>query len=479
MLKQFIIMEKLISSIYNTGDTICALSTPVGVSALSIIRLSGSNALNIGDAIFKPIKDEIKLSKASNYTIHYGYIHSKNAEVIDEVLVSVFKNPASYTGEDMIELSCHGSVYIQQQILQLLIDQGARLAKPGEFTLRAFLNKKMDLSQAEAVADLIASNSKSSHKLALQQMRGGFSNQINELRKQLLDFSSLIELELDFSEEDVEFANRKKLKELLNKIKKEINILISSFSVGNVLKNGIPVTIIGKPNVGKSTLLNALLNEEKAIVSEIPGTTRDVIEDTMIIDGIAFRFIDTAGLRNHTSDEIESIGIGKTYEKIEQAVIILYVFDVSQSSFKEINDDISEFLEKMEDKNKHLILIANKTDQLVEVPKGFKNLVELETIFISAKRKENINLITESLIKNIENQTNFNNTIVSNARHYEALVNTLKSIEAVEKGINEKISPDLYTTDIRTALHFLGEITGNITSDDILNNIFSSFCIGK
>ncbi len=472
-------MENLVSKIYNINDTICALATPIGVSALSTIRLSGSKSFSIGDAVFKPIKKETKLSDALTHTIHYGVLHSKNTEIVDEVLLSVFRNPHSYTGEDMIEISCHGSVYIQQQIIQLLVDQGARLAKHGEFTLRAFLNKKMDLSQAEAVADLIASDSISSHKLAIQQMRGGFSSKINELRKQLLDFSSLIELELDFSEEDVQFANRDKLSELLDNIFKEINSLISSFSVGNVLKNGIPVAIIGKPNVGKSTLLNAILNEEKAIVSDIPGTTRDVIEDTFAIKGITFRFIDTAGLRSHTTDKIESLGIVKTYEKIEQAVFILYVFDVSLSSFKEINDDVSDLLEKINDKNKHLILIANKTDQLIETPKGFKNLVELETIFVSAKRKENINLIAEFLVKTMESQTNFNNTIVSNARHYEALKNTLRSVEIIQSGIDNDISSDLFTTDIRTALHYLGEITGNITSDDILNNIFSSFCIGK
>jgi len=472
-------MEHLVSKIYNANDTICALATPIGVSALSVIRLSGSKAFTIGDSIFKPFKKGIKLSEADTYTIHYGTLLAQNKETIDEVLISVFKNPKSYTGEDMIEISCHGSVYIQQKILQLLIAHGARLAKHGEYTLRAFLNKKMDLSQAEGIADLIASNSDSSHKLALQQMRGGFSNQINELRKQLLDFSSLIELELDFSEEDVQFASREKLTDLLTKLTKEINALVSSFSLGNVLKNGIPVAIIGKPNVGKSTLLNALLNEERAIVSEIPGTTRDVIEDTIIINGIAFRFIDTAGLRSHTNDAIESIGIAKTYQKIEQANIILYVFDVSQSSLNEINNDITEFLEKIENKNKHLIVIANKTDQLIETPKGFKNLVELETIFVSAKRKENINLIAETLIKTVENQTNFNNIIVSNTRHYEALINTQKSIEIIQSGINNNLSPDLFTTDIRTALHYLGEITGSITSEDILDNIFSSFCIGK
>jgi len=472
-------MEHLVSKIYNANDTICALATPIGVSALSVIRLSGSKAFTIGDSIFKPFKKGIKLSEADTYTIHYGTLLAQNKETIDEVLISVFKNPKSYTGEDMIEISCHGSVYIQQKILQLLIAHGARLAKHGEYTLRAFLNKKMDLSQAEGIADLIASNSDSSHKLALQQMRGGFSNQINELRKQLLDFSSLIELELDFSEEDVQFASREKLTDLLTKLTKEINALVSSFSLGNVLKNGIPVAIIGKPNVGKSTLLNALLNEERAIVSEIPGTTRDVIEDTIIINGIAFRFIDTAGLRSHTNDAIESIGIAKTYQKIEQANIILYVFDVSQSSLNEINNDITEFLEKIENKNKHLIVIANKTDQLIETPKGFKNLVELETIFVSAKRKENINLIAETLIKTVENQTNFNNIIVSNTRHYEALINTQKSIEIIQSGINNNLSPDLFTTDIRTALHYLGEITGSITSEDILDNIFFSFCIGK
>jgi tRNA modification GTPase len=394
------------------------------------------------------------------------------------VLVSIFRSPHSYTGEDVLEISCHGSAYIQQNILELLFSLGIRLATPGEFTMRAFLNSKFDLSQAEAVADLIASGSRNSHDLAIRQMRGGFSMKIQELRQRLIDFTALIELELDFSEENVEFASRPDLVSLLNELETDITKLIRSFSLGNVMKNGIPVAIIGKPNVGKSTLLNAILNEEKAIVSEFPGTTRDAIEDTIIIGGYSFRFIDTAGLRTST-DTVENIGIGRTWEKINEASIILYVFDATLTSFQEVMDSLSEFKDLTDNTSKRLILIGNKTDLMVELPKGFRDFTGHETIFVSAKRKENIHLIAESLLKSVETDNIQVDTIVSSARHLEALQNALSSIQATHKGLDSGITPDLFTVDIRKALHHLGEITGEITTDEILGNIFSKFCIGK
>jgi tRNA modification GTPase len=344
--------------------------------------------------------------------------------------------------------------------------------------MRAFLNGKFDLSQAEAVADLIASNSKYSHDLALDQMRGGFSTKIKSLRTELVDFASLIELELDFSEEDVEFADRDRIMNILSKLKDEISTLLDSFSIGNVLKKGIPVAIIGKPNVGKSTLLNTILQEEKAIVSDIPGTTRDSIEDTIIIDGVAFRFIDTAGLRD-SDDVIENIGIGRTMEKIDQARIILFVFDISVCDIHQVKEVLEDYRHLIEDPDKRIILIGNKIDQLVEIPKGFKDLVELETIFVSAKRKENINLISDSLLKSVNTDQISDNTIVSNARHYEALSHSLESINDIEQGFQKGIPTDLIATDIRQALYHLGSITGQVTTDEILGNIFGKFCIGK
>ncbi|MFP4471881.1 MAG: tRNA uridine-5-carboxymethylaminomethyl(34) synthesis GTPase MnmE, partial [Bacteroidales bacterium] len=435
----------------DTTDTICALATPPGTGAIAAIRLAGKEAFQIGNSVFKPANSSISLDRAKSHTIHFGTIQDED-DLIDEVLVSVFRSPTSYTGEDVLEISCHGSPYIQQRIIQLLLKKGARTARPGEFTLRAFLNGKFDLSQAEAVADLIASNSKYSHDLALEQMRGGFSEKIRNLRQELVNFASLIELELDFSEEDVEFADRNKIIELLQNLRKEIEGLLKSFSVGNVLKNGIPVAIIGKPNVGKSTLLNTILQEEKAIVSEIPGTTRDSIEDTIIIEGIAFRFIDTAGLRV-SEDEVESIGIERTMEKIKQARIILFVFDVTGSDVEQVKEVLEEHRHLIEDPKKRIILIGNKIDQLIEIPKGFKDLVELETIFISAKRKENINLISDSLLKSVNTEQISDNTIVSNVRHYEALSKSLDAIEDVEDGFQRQIPSDLIAIDIRKALH--------------------------
>jgi tRNA modification GTPase len=460
----------------NGNDTICAISTPPGLGAIAVIRLSGPAAIETCKKIFHPAGENTDISAVPSHTVHFGTIGTGD-DILDEVLLTLFKAPHSYTGEDVAEISCHGSPYIQQKIMELLLAQGLRLANPGEFTLRAYMNGKFDLSQAEAVADLISSHSRSSHQLALSQMRGGFSKKISTLRSKLVEFTSLIELELDFSEENVEFASRPDLIHLLDELESEISTLISSFSLGNVIKNGIPVTIIGKPNVGKSTLLNTILNEEKAIVSEIPGTTRDAIEDTIVIDEYQFRFIDTAGLRS-SSDRIESMGIERTWEKIHQASIILYVFDATVDSFEDVMQDVSEFKE-ITDPSKKLVLIGNKADKLKRLPSGFKDFVELETIFVSAKRKENINLIAESLLKSVRAENLSNSTIVSNTRHLEALQNALSSILSVKEGLSAGLTSDLLTTDIRKALHHLGEITGEITTDEILGNIFGRFCIGK
>ncbi len=459
---------------YNT-DTICALATAPGVAAISIIRVSGENSIDICSEIFK--SKNLSSKELKSHHIYFGNIQD-GENVIDEVLLSIFKSPKSYTGENSVEISCHGSVYIQQRILELLISKGARIAKAGEFTLRAFMNGKLDLSQAEAVADLISSHSKTSHALALEQMRGGYSNKIKNLRKQLVNFASLIELELDFSEEDVEFADRKALNNLLSDIKSEISLLINSFAMGNVLKHGIPVAIIGKPNVGKSTLLNSILNEERAIVSDKPGTTRDTIEDIININGISFRFIDTAGLRE-SSDEIESIGIERTYQKIEQASIILYVVDINETSVEEIITSLSDFKNHLNNKSKKFIIIANKTDLLYKAPHHFSELLSQEIIFISAKRKENINLITNSLVKSVENDKLIDTSMVSNIRHYDALIKTLDAINQTENSFSDNLPADLISIDIKTALHHLGEITGEVTNNEILDNIFANFCIGK
>jgi tRNA modification GTPase len=459
------------------SDTICALSTPPGIGAIAVIRLSGPAAFTVCNGIFRPHIKRTSLLKAKSHTIHYGSVLD-GKELVDEVLISLFRSPHSYTGEDIIEISCHGSPYIQQRILELLMSKDVRLAKPGEFTLRAFLNGKFDLSQAEAVADLISSRSGASHGLAIQQMRGGFSKKISELRGKLVDLTSLIELELDFSEEDVEFVDRSDLMLLLKEIETEILTLIKSFTLGNVLKHGIPVAIIGKPNVGKSTILNAILNEERAIVSEIPGTTRDTIEDTIVIGGFSFRFIDTAGLRA-AENKIESIGIEKTWKKIGEASIILYVFDVREDSFADVMEAMKEFREVTESKTKHLILVGNKTDELKVLPTGFRQFVEYDTVFVSGKRKENIHLIAETLLKKIRKTETRGEVIISNARHFEALKKTHQSIREIYRGLKSNVSPDLLSTDIRKALYHLGEITGEITNEEILGNIFNRFCIGK
>jgi len=458
-------------------DTICALSTPPGMGAIAVIRVSGPGSFPALKTLFKPAQKTLNIETVPSHTIHLGAI-GQSENMVDQVLLSCFRSPHSYTGEDVIEISCHGSLYIQQKILELLTTGGLRMAQPGEFTFRAFMNRKLDLSQAEAVADLIASRSGAAHGLAFQQLRGGFSKKISLLRSSLIEFASLIELELDFSEEHMIFAERNDLHILLGHLEKELSLLIESFSLGNVIKHGIPVAIIGKPNVGKSTLLNAILNEEKAIVSEIPGTTRDAIEDTIVMGGYSFRFIDTAGLRA-SEDVIEAIGIERTWEKISEARIILYVFDATEQSFEEVTESITEIKNSAGDRPVTLVLIGNKTDKLKKLPKGFKDFVEYETIFVSGKRRENIHLIAEHLLEVVTRIEMPDQTIISNSRHLEALSRSLEAIRSVRNGLEEGISPDLLTVDIHTALYHLGEITGEITTDEILGAIFSRFCIGK
>lgn len=462
-------------------ETIVALATPSGAGAIAIIRLSGKDSITIAAEVFDSVSGK-DITKQKTHTIHLGHIVD-NTKVYDQVLLSIFKGPNSYTGENVVEISCHGSTFIQQQIIQLLIRKGAKMAQGGEFTLRAFLNGKLDLSQAEAVADLIASDNEANHQIAMQQMRGGFSNEISKLREELLNFASLIELELDFAEEDVAFADRKAFEELLTRIEFVLKRLIDSFAVGNVIKNGIPVAIVGEPNVGKSTLLNALLNEERAIVSDIAGTTRDTIEDELVIDGIGFRFIDTAGIRE-TKDVVESIGIQKTFEKIEQAQVVLYLVESQMSNVESIVPHINEI--KQAHPEKPIIVIFNKVDLLSENKiKEISSLVStfdfrLSTIFISAKQKVGIDELKNTLLSFVNTGALRNNeTIVTNTRHYDSLLKALEEIQKVKWGLNAGISSDLMAIDIRSALYFFGEITGEVTNDELLGNIFANFCIGK
>ena len=459
------------------NDTIVALATPQGVGAIGVIRLSGEMSIDICDSIFgtKSLKKK-ELQKKASHTIHFGVIHDDDL-IIDEVLLSLFKAPNSYTSENVVEISCHGSKFIQQQIIQLFIKHGARLANQGEFTMRAFLNGKLDLSQAEAVADLIASNSAASHQVAMQQMRGGFSNKIKLLRQNLIDFASLIELELDFSEEDVEFADRSDFKNLVISIQRIVQRLIDSFEVGNVIKNGIPVAIVGKPNAGKSTLLNVLLEEERAIVSEIPGTTRDVIEDELNIDGVLFRIIDTAGIRE-TTDIIESIGVAKTFEQIKLSSIAIYLFDAHEITSSELKLIVKELQPHLN--NSSLVLVANKIDKkdIEYVKREFKEFPDM--LFISAKERTHINEFKKHLVTLFDNRTvNISETIVTNVRHVEALRHTNTALIKVLEGLNLNVTGDFLAMDIRQALHYLGSITGEISSNDLLTNIFSRFCIGK
>lgn len=462
-------------------DSICALSTPSGSGALGVIRLSGKDSISIANSIFKGKN----LEEQKGQSLHFGEIVD-DSTTIDEVLLSLFKAPNSYTGEDVVEISCHGSSYVLTKVLQLVLEKGARLANPGEYTQRAFLNGKMDLAQAEAVADLIASQNKAAHGLALNQMRGGFSKKIAELRAELIQFTALIELELDFAEEDVEFADREDLKTLVNNLLSMINQLVSSFSKGNVLKNGIPVAIIGQPNVGKSTLLNALLNEDKAIVSEIAGTTRDSIEDVVNLGGLSFRFIDTAGIRN-TEDVVENIGIERAYKMAEKAMIILYIVDAIDTPKEEIEQMLLELKEKIKHEGKHFILLANKIDKgdfdINALPSEIidKFPKEYKTIFLSALKQFQLEELIDYLQQLAQDKLQGSNeVIVSNARHHQALKTAGEALQRVKDGLESNITGDFLAMDIRQSLHYLGEITGTIEIDrDILGTIFSQFCIGK
>ncbi|MES1214176.1 MAG: tRNA uridine-5-carboxymethylaminomethyl(34) synthesis GTPase MnmE [Bacteroidota bacterium] len=451
-------------------DTIVALATAPGIGAIGVIRLSGPDSFSIVNDLF-PSKD---LSAQASHTLHVGFLKEEN-KTIDEVVLSLYRNPKSYTGEDVIEISGHGSPFVQQQIIEACIRKGARLAKAGEFTQRAFLNGKLDLVQAEAVADLIASNTSASQKTALHAMRGGFSEKLKELRERLIRFSALIELELDFSQEDVEFADRNQFYELITEMQITAGRLIASFQLGNVIKNGVSVAIVGKPNAGKSTLLNTLLNEDRAIVSAIPGTTRDTIEEIINIDGILFRLIDTAGIRLHTSDTIEAAGVERSLQKMKQSDLVIYLFD--------INDDEQEIRQRkaeMDSRQLNYILAANKIDT-AENNGVRKKLSDIPNIvFISAKEKSHIELLKEKMVESVITAgANMDDTIVTNARHYEALNEVEKSLSDIKSGLDNKLPGDLLALDIRRCLLYLGEITGEVSNDDMLDYIFSKFCIGK
>ena len=462
----------MINKLSGWDDTIVAIATPPGIGAIGMIRLTGNMAIAIADKLF-PSKD---LLIQPSHTLHVGFLKD-GVKVIDEVVIGIYKNPTSYTGEDVVEISCHGSAFVQQQAIQSIIGKGARLAKPGEFTQRAFLNGKLDLTQAEAVADLIASNTDASKNAALNNIRGGFSEILKNLREQLIQFSSLIELELDFSEEDVEFADRKKFVELIDQIAAATNKLLDSFKLGNVVKNGVSVAIVGKPNAGKSTLLNTFLNDNRAIVSEIAGTTRDTIEEIININGILFRLIDTAGIREHTTDSIENMGVLKSLQKIKEADIVLYLFDVNVTGFEEL-----EIIDKdLTAQQKKYLLVGNKYDVIIidhpdeKLTASFKNI-----IFISAKENIGIEELKHKLFISVtENKTLAENFIVTNSRHYEALQQVQNALSGIKDGLKNNISGDLLALDIRRCLYYLGEITGEITNEDRLDYIFSKFCIGK
>lgn len=454
--------------------TIIALSTASGAGAIAIIRLSGDAAIRTTDQLFRA-KSKKKLTDQKSHSIHLGDLLD-GERIIDEVLVSVFKNPYSYTGEDVIEISCHGSRYIQEKILQLFVDKGIRPAKAGEFTLRAFVNGKMDLAQAEAVADVIASENEASHQVAMQQMRGGISQEIKSLRQELLDFASLIELELDFAEEDVAFADRAAFQALLLKIQGLLKRLIDSFALGNVIKKGVPIAIIGPPNAGKSTLLNVLLQEDKAIISAIAGTTRDSIEDEITIGGIGFRFIDTAGIRE-TKDEIEQIGIQKTFEKVAAAAIVLYLIDSNAFDHEKTAHQEKVRQLKQQYSDKAIWILFNKNDNgAIKTPNEFEGF---PCLTLSAKNKSGINTLKDALVQHMHRNNYQDESIITNSRHYAALTNALTEIGKVQEGMENQLSSDLLAIDLRQALFHLGEITGEVTNDELLGNIFANFCIGK
>lgn len=452
------------------GDkTIVALSTPNGVSALAVIRLSGDQSVKIVNSVFS--KD---ISEAKGYTVHFGTL-KKDEDIVDEVIVTIFRAPHSFTGEDIVEVTCHGSTYIQQEVIQLLLDNGASMAQAGEFSQRAFFNGKFDLSQTEAIADLIHSTSAAAHDVAIRQMRGGFSNELKELRAKLIEFASLVELELDFAEEDVEFADRSQLVHLVQNTLAFVRQLKHSFKLGNAIKNGVQTTIVGRPNAGKSTLLNALLNEERAIVSDIAGTTRDTIEEVLNINGIQFRFVDTAGLRE-TTDEVEKIGVNRAIEKVNFSAVYIYLFDGSETRLEEVKKDLSELPNSIA-----RVVVANKSDLMSEdLIAQFKSELGDEVLFISAKNKDSIDLLQNKLLDVIDaNQLNNNQTIVTNARHFEALSRAEEDLIKVDHGLQSGVSGDFVAMDIRQALHHLGSITGEVSTDDLLGNIFANFCIGK
>lgn len=459
-----------LSHAYQLDDTICALSTPAGTGAIAVIRASGKDALRISDRIF--VSGQKKLSEQASHTAHFGRLVDEE-EVLDEVVATIFKNPRSFTGEDVVEFSCHGSTLIQRKILELLAKSGCRMAQPGEFTLRAYLNQKMDLSQAEAVADLIASSSDAAHKVALGQMRGGFSDDLKVLREKLIEFAALIELELDFSGEDVEFVDRTELVDLIDKIQERIIQLIGSFKLGNVIKEGVQVAIIGPPNAGKSTLLNAILNEERAIVSDIAGTTRDTVEDETMIDGIRFRFIDTAGIREST-DRIESLGIERSIEKSQRADIVVYLYDMSDEHVNESIARLGRLKEADPELEQKLLVVGNKVDNAQD------QSTDQNTFKISAKNREGVEDMKKALVDKVNTEALQNNeTIVTNVRHVGALSSASESLKAASEGFESGTPSDLVAIDIRKALFHLGEITGEVSTDDLLGNIFGKFCIGK
>lgn len=455
-------------------DTICAISTPAGLGAIAMLRCSGEQAFPIAEKLFKPSLHFLQL-KPQQAQFAEIFDHE---QMIDQVVVTKFAHPHSYTGEDMVEISCHGSIYIQKKILELLIEKGCRMAEPGEFTQRAFLHGKLDLPQAEAVADLIDSQSETTHKLAVSQLRGGFSNKIKLLREQFVQLASLLELELDFSEEEVEFANREELQRLLDDIQWEVSQLIQSFKTGNVLKNGIPVAIVGKPNVGKSTLLNTILQHDRAIVSHIPGTTRDTIEDTFTLHGTLFRFIDTAGIRL-SDDEIENFGIERTYQAIRQASVILYMVSIHETSYEALNAELEELRKEVDMSDKQLVLIVNKIDEMEELPADYKHWHDGDALFISAKRCVNIESIEEKLEQFVQAHQIQDLSLLTNERHYALLINISETLDRIHRGLEDQIPTDLLAEEVRSALYDLGLLTGTISTDELLNTIFGKFCIGK